>query len=76
MAVTLEEIKVWRQARHDAGMPSGLKDYFIFHNVCRRCKGAKETVDGHVMPDLTFKVTTRVACSVCNGDGLYHEGTT
>ena len=42
----LDNVKQWRQERHDQGLPSGLNDFYEAHGFCMGCHGAGRTITG------------------------------
>ena len=45
MKYTLQQIKDWRYAEHQAGRPSRLVDFYAAHNIphCKRCGTRRDT---------------------------------
>lgn len=69
---SLQEIKAWRQAQHDAGKPSSFADFFRLNNICPNCRGRKiETV--RIGVDAVLIPRKQEPCETCNGDGEYHR---
>lgn len=67
--VTLDQIREWRKARHDAGLASGLDDFFVVTGTCRRCQGAGDVLAGS--RDIAFAVwpASYKTCPACGGAG-------
>jgi len=58
-------IKAWRAARYEAGLPSGLKDFYEVNGFCFQCNGTGwREEDGYRRNGYRYR-----ACGGCNGTG-------
>jgi DnaJ-class molecular chaperone len=63
---SLEEIRVWRKEQFDKKQPSGLKDFYIAHDVCLECRGSGKRIRFYAGTDRIDEVKN---CLACNGTG-------
>lgn len=56
-------IKAWRKRQHDAGLPSGLDDFYVLNDFCIWCRGT-----GWKMVDGACGWHYR-GCDACRGTG-------